>query len=191
MKAPEIPPGRPGRLAITLWDFCWYTQAGPGEPFADLEAVFVDTVARGYNAIRICAAPLYLFGDLDLPDDLTISGLGPTRKGGHFGERTRWYNVLGTHVIDLRERLQKLLTLAERDGCVVVLSSWEFQQSTSFAGTSGCTTDTPSTGRACAANEKPESSRAPTGRSTVESPLIFGEGWIGAWQQKMARVLLG
>ena len=25
-----------GRLAITLWDFSWYTQAGPGEPFADL-----------------------------------------------------------------------------------------------------------------------------------------------------------
>ena len=56
----------PERLTISLWDFSWYTRAGAGEPYADLDAAFAETVERGYNAVRICAAPLLTFGGLEI-----------------------------------------------------------------------------------------------------------------------------
>ena len=33
----EVPEHLPRRLAISLWDFSWYTRAGAGEPFEDLD----------------------------------------------------------------------------------------------------------------------------------------------------------
>ncbi|MBD7956446.1 hypothetical protein H9651_02210 [Microbacterium sp. Sa4CUA7] len=126
----------PGRLTITLWDFSWYTQAGPGEPYADLEATVADAAAIGYNAIRICAAPLLLFGGLGLDDlaaDLEIEGLGAAPGGGYYGQRTRWYDTPGGFRIDLGARLLALFDAAARHDMVVILASWEYQQSPSFA----------------------------------------------------------
>lgn len=57
----RLPQHLPDKLTICLWDFSWYTQAGPGQPYADLERAMQETRARGYNAIRICAAPMLLF----------------------------------------------------------------------------------------------------------------------------------
>ncbi|MGN6443768.1 MAG: cellulase-like family protein [Arthrobacter sp.] len=56
----------PARLAITLWDFSWYTRAEDGGPYADLDGACAKAAELGYNAIRICAAPLLLFGGLGL-----------------------------------------------------------------------------------------------------------------------------
>lgn len=133
-----VPAHLPDRLAICLWDFSWYTRAGIGEPFEDLDRVMRETVDRGYNAVRICAAPLLVAGGPDLgldalARDLEIEGLGAAPGGGYYGERTRWYDAPGGYRIDVRARLFELVEAAKRHGMVVILASWEYQQSPAFA----------------------------------------------------------
>jgi hypothetical protein len=131
-----IPEHLPGRLTISLWDFSWYTRAEPGGPYADLDAVCAETAALGYNTIRICAAPLLLFGDLALDGlaiNFTVEGLGARSDGGYFGQGTRWYDAPGGYTVNLQERLLELFDAAARHGLVLILASWEYQQSTSFA----------------------------------------------------------
>lgn len=76
-----IPSHLPERLAITLWDFSWYTRAGAAEPFEDIDRAFAEAAERGYNTVRICAAPMLLFGGLDVPTTVRIGGLGPAPAG--------------------------------------------------------------------------------------------------------------
>jgi hypothetical protein len=119
-----------------LWDFSWYTQAGPGQPYADLDEALNQTLARGFTTLRICAAPLLLYGELGLDrvaDALEIAGLGARKSGGYFGQGTRWYNTPGGFTLNLRDRFFTLLELARDKGITVALSSWEYQQSTAFA----------------------------------------------------------
>lgn len=125
----RVPDRLPNRLKITLWDFSWYTQAAPGEPFDDLERAMRETVERGYNAIRICAMPHFLFGDTEREDDLLrISEMAPG-----VGQGTRWYNVRGGVTIDARARFRDLIATARRFGVWVIVSSWEYQQSSAFS----------------------------------------------------------
>ncbi|MCS5716847.1 hypothetical protein N1027_01720 [Herbiconiux sp. CPCC 205763] len=139
-----VPEHLPQRLTITLWDFSWYTRAEPGGPFADLDAACAQAAALGYNTIRICAAPLLLFSGLehegqsldDLAADLEIEGLGASPHGGFFGQRTRWYDTPGGYRIDLRARLLQLFESAECHGLVVILATWEYQQSPAYARSS-------------------------------------------------------
>ncbi|MFD5315392.1 cellulase-like family protein [Streptomyces sp. NPDC127098] len=123
-----LPRHLPDRLTITLWDFSWYTRTGPGEPFEDLDRAFTEAVERGYNTIRICAMPYLVFGS-------GLSGeteFGPL--GGEYGQGTRWYDIRHRVRLDPRAQLLALLRAAKRHGVVVILSSWEYQQSSSFAG---------------------------------------------------------
>lgn len=126
-----IPAHLPPKLTITLWDFSWYVRTGPGEPFADLDRAFSEAVARGYNTVRICAMPFLMFGS---GLDTTAVQLGPL--GGGYGQRVRWYDVGAPTVVDARAHTLELFRLAKRHGCFVILSSWEYQQSSSFASTS-------------------------------------------------------
>ncbi|GAA3056961.1 hypothetical protein GCM10010464_22060 [Pseudonocardia yunnanensis] len=118
----------PDRLTITLWDFSWYVRTGEGEPFADLDAAFAQAVERGYNTVRICAMPFLLFGS---GLDTSALSLGPL--GGDFGRRMRWYDVKAPTTIDAREHLLALFRAARRHDCLVIVSSWEYQQSSAFA----------------------------------------------------------
>jgi len=132
----DIPAHLPRRLTISLWDFSWYTRAGEGEPYEDLDAAMSQAVERGYNTIRICAAPLLLFGNLgldDLAEALVIEGLGRSPEGEVYGRGTRWYDVPGGFTLNLRERFFELLRVARAHGVVVILATWEYQQSPSFA----------------------------------------------------------
>lgn len=134
-----VPAHLPDRLAITLWDFSWYTRAGEGDVYADLDAACADAAALGYNAIRICAAPLLLFGELGLDDlarGLEIEGLGTAASGGYYGQRTRWYDTPGGYALDLYAHLEALFAAARRHGLVLILASWEYQQSPAFAASS-------------------------------------------------------
>ncbi|MGM9470387.1 cellulase-like family protein [Pseudarthrobacter sp. YS3] len=127
----------PSRLTITLWDFSWYTRAEDGGPYADLDAACAKAADLGYNTIRICAAPLLLFGNLGLDDlavDLDIEGLGKAPDGGIYGRGTRWYDAPGGYRLNLKARLLELFEAAARHGLVIILASWEYQQSTVFAG---------------------------------------------------------
>lgn len=123
-----IPSHLPEKLTICLWDFTWYTRTGPGEPFEDLDRAFSDTVERGYNTIRICAMPFLIFGS-GLTGEIEFGPLG-----GEYGQGTRWYDVRHTVRLDPRAHLLALLRGAQRHGVSIIVSSWEFQQSSSFAG---------------------------------------------------------
>ncbi|PZG01093.1 cellulase-like family protein [Micromonospora deserti] len=118
----------PERLTITLWDFSWYVRTGPGEPFEDLDRAFAEAVDRGYNTVRICAMPYLLFGS-----GLDTSALRLGSLGGAYGQRVRWYDVGHPTVIDGRAHLLAFFQAAKRHGCFVIVSSWEYQQSSSFA----------------------------------------------------------
>ncbi|MET1007818.1 MAG: cellulase-like family protein [Propionibacteriaceae bacterium] len=126
-----IPSHLPQRLTISLWDFSWYVRTGPGEPFEDLDRAFTEAADRGYNTVRICAMPYLLFGS---GLDTTAVRLGPLGNG--YGQRVRWYDVQEPTVIDGRAQLLALFRAAQRHNCFVILSSWEYQQSSSFADTS-------------------------------------------------------
>ncbi|QGN33120.1 cellulase-like family protein [Microlunatus sp. Gsoil 973] len=135
-----LPAHLPNRLTITLWDFSWYVRTGPGEPFADLDRVFAEAVQRGYNTIRICAMPYLLFGSgldtttIRLGPLGAVNGSGPERTG--YGQRVRWYDVATPTAIDGRAHLVNLFEAARRHDCFVILSSWEYQQSSAFADSS-------------------------------------------------------
>lgn len=118
----------PEKLTISLWDFSWYTQTTEGEPFHDLDRAFAEAVNRGYNTVRICAAPLLLFGD----HDIDTTQLHLVNMGGDTGQRTRWYDAAGGAVLDGRAHLRSLVETARKYDCYVIVSSWEYQQSPAF-----------------------------------------------------------
>jgi O-methyltransferase involved in polyketide biosynthesis len=72
--------------------------------------------------------PYLLFGS---GLDTSSLRLGPL--GGRFGQRVRWYDVKQPTVIDARAHLIALFEAARRHDCYVIVSSWEYQQSSSFA----------------------------------------------------------
>ncbi|WP_419819215.1 cellulase-like family protein [Glaciibacter flavus] len=126
--SPHAPTGLPDRLAITLWDFSWYTQTMPGEPFHDLDDAFAQARDRGYNTVRVCAAPLLLFGD----HSIDTKRLHLVNMGGDTGQRTRWYDAAGGAMLDGREHLLALFRAARAHDMFVIVSSWEYQQSPAF-----------------------------------------------------------
>lgn len=73
----RIPDHLPRKLTISLWDFSWYTMTRPGEPYCDLASRFDELVERGYNTIRTCAMPFFLFDEQGRrPGPLRFSSLG-------------------------------------------------------------------------------------------------------------------
>jgi hypothetical protein len=126
-----IPQHLPRKLTISLWDFSWYTMTMPGEPYHDLRARFSELVERGYNTIRICAMPYFLF-------HAGGKRKGPLRFGnmGQVGKRTRWYNCVGGAELDGHAHILELFQQAKAFNCYVILSSWEYQQSPSFLASS-------------------------------------------------------
>jgi hypothetical protein len=125
-----LPSHLPSALTISLWDFSWYVRSGAGEPFEDLETVVAQAVERGYNTIRICAAPFLLFAPELSPSSLTVEPLG-----GAYAQRVRWYDVAASATFDPRARLVELFEACKRHDVFIILSSWEYQQSASFSST--------------------------------------------------------
>ena len=119
---------RPDILTITLWDFSWYTRTGPGQAFEDLDRAFAEAVSRGYNTVRVCAMPFLLFGSGLPTDELAFQGLG-----GEYAQRTRWYDLAPSRGVNGRQHLVALFEAARRHDCYVILSSWEYQQSSSMS----------------------------------------------------------
>jgi hypothetical protein len=123
-----VPAHLPSKLTISLWDFSWYVRTGSGEPFEDLDRAFAEAVERGYNTIRICAMPFLLFGS-----GLDTSAISLDRLGGGYAQRVRWYDVTSPTTFDGRDQLVALFEAAKRHDVYVILSSWEYQQSSSFS----------------------------------------------------------
>ncbi|PYY52589.1 hypothetical protein DEJ17_15815 [Curtobacterium sp. MCSS17_011] len=123
----------PDRLRITLWDFSWYVRTGHGDVFEDIDRAMADAVQRGFNTIRICAMPFLLFrSGLDTAA-LRLGPLGrPGTEYAGYAQGTRWYDVPGESQIDGRTKLLELFQAAKRHDVSVIVSSWEWQQSSAF-----------------------------------------------------------
>jgi hypothetical protein len=124
----QVPAHAPDRLTITLWDFSWYVRSGAGEPFEDLDRAAAEAVERGYNTVRICAMPFLLFGS-----GLDTSEVRLDRLGGDYAQNVRWYDVKAPTRFDGQAKLLDLFETCKRHGLYVILSSWEYQQSSSFS----------------------------------------------------------
>jgi hypothetical protein len=124
----QVPAHLPDRLTITLWDFSWYVRSGSGEPFEDLDRAAAEAVERGYNTVRICAMPFLLFGS-----GLDTSSVELDRLGGDYGQGVRWYDVKAPTRFDGKAKLLELFETCRRHDLFVILSSWEYQQSSSFS----------------------------------------------------------
>jgi hypothetical protein len=127
--AVTLPAHLPEKLTISLWDFTWYTRTGAGEPYENLDKAFQEAVDRGYNTIRICAMPFLLFRS---GLEVSQASFGPL--GGDYAQGTRWYDVKHRVSIDAREHLLELFRAAKRHNVFIIVSSWEYQQSSSFYG---------------------------------------------------------
>ena len=109
-----------------IWD--WITMATPGEPYHDLERVMAGLRERGFNAVRAETGLNWCFtadgkprGEMEFcpwipgySDNLT----SVNAKGG------------GRH--DVLKRVVHLMELAKKHGVYVILTSWEYQDSSWF-----------------------------------------------------------
>lgn len=64
---------------------------------------------------------------------LDTSALRLQPIGGGYAGRVRWYDVESPTTIDARAHLLDFFRTADRHGVVVIVSSWEYQQSPAFA----------------------------------------------------------
>jgi hypothetical protein len=126
-----LPAHLPERLTISLWDFSWFVRTGEGEPFEDLEQAVAEAASLGYNTVRICAMPFLLFGS-----GLDTSAFTFDRLGGEYAQGVRWYDVSAPTTLDAREHLLRLFRALRAHDMFAIVSSWEYQQTASFATSS-------------------------------------------------------
>lgn len=115
-------------MTITLWDFSWYARTGDGDVYENLEGRCAEAVERGYDTLRICAMPFLLFGS---GLDTTSMRFSPLENRA--GRGTRWYDMDRSSQINAREHMLRLARACDRQGLRLILSSWEYQQSSSLA----------------------------------------------------------
>jgi hypothetical protein len=122
----KIPAHLPDRLAICSWIWAWISSGTPGEPYGDLEKAMAETKDRGFNCIRVDAGLNWCF-------DLKGNPRGemefrPWIEGYHSNLRTTNCRGGGRH--DVLKRVIRMMELAREYGIYVILTSWEYQDST-------------------------------------------------------------
>lgn len=123
-----VPAHLPERLAICCWIWSWITAATPGEPYDDLDRAMAETRDRGFNTVRVDAGLNWAFradGEPRGPVDF-----GPWIAG--YGRNFSTVNVRGGGRHDVLERLNLLFEAARRHDMRVILTSWEYQDSSWF-----------------------------------------------------------
>ena len=121
---PAAPRHLPPRLSISCWIWSWISGAMPGEPYDDLDRCMRRMKDRGFNSLRAEAGLNWAFR------------LDGTPRGevefcpwiaGH-GWNTCNFRGGGRH--DVLQRVIHLMELARRHDVFVILTSWEYQDST-------------------------------------------------------------
>jgi len=118
------PPERlPPKLSISFWYHDWLSAALPGAPYEDLDRCVRELKARGFNAVRVGVGMSYAFlldgrprGPMEFAPPVPGHAVNPY-YAGHGGRR------------DVLERLLELLELARKHGVWIILTSWEYQDS--------------------------------------------------------------
>lgn len=122
----SLPSHLPDKLTICCWIWAWIAQGRPDEPYGDLERAIIQTVDRGFNCIRADAGLNWCF-DLDgnprgeLAFRQWIEG---------YSSNLRTVNGKGGARHDVLKRVINLMELAKKHGVYVILTSWEYQDST-------------------------------------------------------------
>ena len=127
-EAGRVPDHPPGKLSISCWIWSWIVAATPGEPYDDLERCVLELKERGFNAVRVETGLNWAFGlDGQPRGPMTF---GPWIAG--YGRNFSSVNARGGGCLDVLERLLHLFELARRHGVRVILTSWEYQDSSWF-----------------------------------------------------------
>ena len=118
----------PGKLSIDCWIWSWISSATRGEPYDDLDRCMRELKERGFNAVRLEAGLNWAF---------TLEGkprgameFGPWIAG--YGDNFSSVNARGGGRHDILERLLHLFELARRHEVWIILTSWEYQDSSWF-----------------------------------------------------------
>ncbi|MFA7159031.1 MAG: cellulase-like family protein [Kiritimatiellia bacterium] len=119
----RVPDHLPQKLSISFWYHDWLAAALPGAPFEDLERCMKGMKQRGFNTARVGLGMTYAFrldgtprGPIDFGPPVPGYALNPY-YACHGGRR------------DVIERLLRLLDLARRNDVWIILTSWEYQDS--------------------------------------------------------------
>jgi len=106
-----------------IWN--WIAMAAKGEPYEDLEAVVAGLPQRGFNAVRVDAGLNWCFDTAGRPRG--EMEFGPWIKG--YRRNLTSQNGIGGGRHDVLQRVIRLLGLARQYGVYVILTSWEYQDS--------------------------------------------------------------
>ena len=120
-----LPNHLPKKLSIGMFIWNWVTMATPGEPYHDLEKAVAGLPNRGFNAVRVEAGLNWCY-QMD----------GQPRGEMEFGPWIAGYrdnltsaNDRGGGRHDVLKRVTRLMDLAKQHGIYVILTSWEYQDS--------------------------------------------------------------
>ncbi len=124
----HVPEHLPKKLSIGMWIWSWIVSATPGEPYDDLERCVLELKERGFNTVRLEAGLNWAFRIDGRPrGPMTF---GPWIAG--YGWNFSTVNSKGGGRHDVLERLIHLFELAQRHGVWIILTSWEYQDSSWF-----------------------------------------------------------
>ncbi|HUU58933.1 MAG TPA: cellulase-like family protein [Phycisphaerae bacterium] len=123
-----IPDHLPDKLSIGMFIWNWVTMAAPGEPYDDLDEAVAGLPERGFNAVRVDAGLNWCFR----PDGRPRGEMefGPWIAG--YRDNLTSVNAVGGGRHDVLKRVVRLMELARRCGVYVILTSWEYQDSSWF-----------------------------------------------------------
>lgn len=124
----SIPAHLPSKLSIDCWIWSWISSATKGEPYYDLERCILELKERGFNTVRIDAGLNWAF-TLDGKPRGQIE-FGPWIAG--YGWNFSTVNSVGGGRHDILDRLVHLFELAKKHGIWIILTSWEYQDSSWF-----------------------------------------------------------
>jgi hypothetical protein len=120
-----LPDHLPKKLSIGMFIWNWVTMAMPGEPYHDLEKAVAGLAERGFNAVRVEAGLNWCYqmdgqprGEMEF---------GPWIAGYHDNLTSANDRGGGRH--DVLKRVARLMNLAKQNGIYVILTSWEYQDS--------------------------------------------------------------
>jgi hypothetical protein len=121
----HLPQHLPKKLSIGMFIWNWVTMATPGEPYHELEKTVAGLAERNFNAVRIEAGLNWCFridgrprGEMEF---------GPWIPG--YRDNLTSANAVGGGRYDVLQRVIRLMTLAKQHGVYVILTSWEYQDS--------------------------------------------------------------
>lgn len=123
-----LPDHLPKKLSIGMFIWNWVTMATPGEPYHDLEQVMAGLRDRGFNAVRVEAGLNWCFTADGKPRGEVA--FGPWIPG--YRDNLTSCNAKGGGRHDVLQRVVHLMELAKKYDVYVVLTSWEYQDSSWF-----------------------------------------------------------